>query len=465
LCIWPQAGAADAQKGIGQYFLLAVGEFSFMSFGKNMRRVVITGIGMVTSMGVDVPTVWSNLLAGKSGVSRLTRFNPWLMERYRIPDDFPVIGAVMEDFDLKEILQTRKKEVTKEDLKQVKYTDRFTQFALAASMEAVQTSGINLEAEDPERAGVIIASGMGGVSSWEEGVQKLLDEGVRRVSPFLVPKMIPNLAAGNVSIRFKAKGPNIALSTACAAGAHAIGLAYRSIQLGEADLMAAGGTEAAVTILTLTAFYRMGALALGFNDRPEAASRPFDIGRCGFVMAEGSGILALEELEHALARNANIYAEIVGFGMTGDAHHITDPDREGARRCIQLALNDAGISPQDIDYVNPHATATPVGDRNEIQALKEIFGDAAPRLMVSGTKSMTGHLLGAAGAVEGIFCALAIKNGIVPPTINLDELDPDCAGLDFVKDTARKADIGYALSNSFGFGGTNAALVFKRFEG
>ena len=430
-----------------------------------MRRVVITGVGMVTSMGLDVPSVWSNLLAGKSGVSRLTRFDPWLMERYRIPDDFPVIGAVMNDFDLKEILQTRKKVVTKEDLKQIKYTDRFTQFALAASMEAVKNSGINLEAEDPERAGVIIASGMGGVSSWEDGVQKLLDEGVRRVSPFLVPKMIPNLAAGNVSIRFKAKGPNIALSTACAAGAHAIGLAYRSIQLGEADLMAAGGTEAAVTILTLTAFYRMGALALGFNDRPEAASRPFDINRCGFVMAEGSGILALEELEHALARNANIYAEIVGFGMSGDAHHITDPDREGARRCIQLALNDAGISPQDIDYVNPHATATPVGDRNEIQALKEIFGDAAPRLMVSGTKSMTGHLLGAAGAVEGIFCALAIKNGIVPPTINLDELDPDCAGLDFVKDTARKADIGYALSNSFGFGGTNAALVFKRFEG
>ena len=426
---------------------------------------MITGVGMVTSMGLDVPSVWSNLLAGKSGVSRLTRFDPWLMERYRIPDDFPVIGAVMNDFDLKEILQTRKKVVTKEDLKQIKYTDRFTQFALAASMEAVKNSGINLEAEDPERAGVIIASGMGGVSSWEDGVQKLLDEGVRRVSPFLVPIMIPNLAAGNVSIRFKAKGPNIALSTACAAGAHAIGLAYRSIQLGEADLMAAGGTEAAVTILTLTAFYRMGALALGFNDRPEAASRPFDINRCGFVMAEGSGILALEELEHALARNANIYAEIVGFGMSGDAHHITDPDREGARRCIQLALNDAGISPQDIDYVNPHATATPVGDRNEIQALKEIFGDAAPRLMVSGTKSMTGHLLGAAGAVEGIFCALAIKNGIVPPTINLDELDPDCAGLDFVKDTARKADIGYALSNSFGFGGTNAALVFKRFEG
>lgn len=429
------------------------------------RRVVITGVGMVTSMGLDTRTVWSRLLAGKSGVSRLTRFNPEIIERYRIPEDFPVIGGVMHDFDLKEILQARKDEVTKEDLKQIKYTDRFTQFALAASMEAVQDSGLNLEAEDPERAGVIIASGMGGVSSWEEGVQKLLAEGVRRVSPFLVPKMIPNLAAGNVSIRFKAKGPNIALSTACAAGAHAIGLAYRSVQLGEADLMAAGGTEAAVTILTLTAFYRMGALAVGFNDRPEAASRPFDINRCGFVMSEGAGILVLEELEHALARNADIYGEIVGFGMTGDAHHITDPDKEGARRCIMLAMKDAGVGPEDIDYVNPHATATPVGDRNESLALKEIFGDCAPTLKVSATKSMTGHLLGAAGAVEGIFCALAIKHGMVPPTINLDEVDPDCAGLDFVQSKAREANIRYALSNSFGFGGTNAALVFKRFEG
>ena len=228
-------------------------------------------------------------------------------------------------------------------------------------------------------------------------------EGVRRVSPFLVPKMIPNLAAGNVSIRFKAKGPNMALSTACAAGAHAIGLAYRSIQMGEAELMAAGGTEAAVTILTISAFFRMGALAAGYNDHPEAASRPFDLKRCGFVMSEGSGILILEELEHALARNANIYAEIVGFGMTGDAHHITDPDKEGARRCILAAMKDGGVTSADIDYVNPHATATPVGDRNETWALKEIFGENASRLLVSGTKSMTGHLLGAAGAVESIF--------------------------------------------------------------
>lgn len=437
-----------------------------MSIRKTMglRRVVVTGVGMVTPMGLDTPTVWSNLLAGKSGVTGLSHFNDEIKERFRVPEDFPTIGGEIKNFDLKEILQTRKKNVTKEDLKQTKYTDRFTQFALAASMEAVHDSGLNLEAEDPERAGVIIASGMGGVSSWEEGVQKLLFEGVRRVSPFLVPKMIPNLAAGNVSISFKAKGPNIALSTACAAGAHALGMAYRSIQLGEADLMAAGGSEAAVTLLTMSAFYRMGALAMGYNDRPEAASRPFDTGRTGFVLSEGSGILVLEELDHALARGANMYGEIIGFGMTGDAHHITDPDMEGARRCIQLALKDGGIAPEDIDYVNPHATATRVGDRNECQALKQIFGNSASHLLVSGTKSMTGHLLGAAGAVEAIFSVLSIRDGIVPPTINLEHIDPDCEGLDFVPQRARKTEIRHVLSNSFGFGGTNASLVFKRYE-
>ena len=431
-----------------------------------MRRVVITGVGMVTSMGLDAPTVWQRLLKGESGVSRITRFGDMevLRQRYQIPDDFPFTCGEIKHFDLKEILQARKEKVTKEDLKQIKYSDRFTQFALAASLEAVQNSGLDLEKEDPERCGVIIASGMGGVSSWEEGVQKLLYEGVRRVSPFLVPKMIPNLAAGNVSISFKAKGPNIALSTACAAGAHAIGMAYRSIQLAEADLMAAGGSEAAVTLLTMSAFYRMGALAMGCNDNPEMASRPFDVSRNGFVLAEGSGILVLEELDHALARGADIYAEIVGFGMSGDAHHITDPNLEGATRCILLALKDGGITPADIDYVNPHATATPVGDRNECQALRQIFGNNS-RLLVSGTKSMTGHLLGAAGAVEGIFSVLSIRDGKVPPTINLDNIDPACVGLDFVAGQARSADIRYVLSNSFGFGGTNAALVFKRYEG
>lgn len=430
-----------------------------------LRRVVVTGLGMITSMGLDVPSVWDRLLAGQSGVAKLSTFTDEVMQTSKAPEDFPVIGGEVATFNLKEILQARKKNLTKEDLKQVKYTDRFTQFALGASLEAIQDSGLDLEVEDPDRAGVIIASGMGGVSSWEESMNRLLSDGVRRVSPFLVPKMIPNLAAGNVSISFKAKGPNIALSTACAAGSHAIGMALRSIQLGEAELMATGGSEAAITLLTVTGFYRMGALATGYNDNPEAASRPFDIQRRGFVMAEGAGILVLEELEHALARGARIYAEIIGFGMTGDAYHITDPHIEGAKRCMQIALKDAGISAENIDYINPHATATPVGDRNEARALLQLLQNTDKRPLVSATKSMTGHLLGAAGAVEAIFSVLSIRDGKVPPTINLSEVDPECDGLDYVPERARATPVRHALSNSFGFGGTNASLVFKEFEG
>jgi 3-oxoacyl-[acyl-carrier-protein] synthase II len=434
-----------------------------MSVNKAMgfRRVVVTGVGMVTSMGLDVPTVWNKLLAGQSGIRHLQNFDQEFVTKYRAPDDFPLIAGEIDGFNLRAILQARKDNLSKEDLKQVKYTDRFTQFALAASLEAIQDSGLVLEDEDPERCGVIIASGMGGVGSWEESMIRLLHEGVRRVSPFLVPKMIPNLAAGNVSISFKAKGPNIALSTACAAGSHAIGMAYRSIQLGEADLMAAGGSEAAVTMLTITAFYRMGALATGYNNDPEKASRPFNADRNGFVMSEGAGIMILEEMDHALARGADIYAEVVGFGMTGDAYHITDPHMEGAARCISLALNDADIPPDVVGYVNPHATATPVGDRNEVRALQTIYKNPAKRPLVSGTKSMTGHLLGAAGAVEAIFTVLSLKQSIVPPTINLTKVDPECEGWDFALDKARKVDLSYALSNSFGFGGTNATLVFK----
>ena len=440
-----------------------------MSQKKNLdlRRVVVTGMGMVNSLGTDVPTVWQRLLAGQSGIHQVVNLSSYMdsfIINHPLPEDFPLIAGQIVDFDLKELLQTRKKNPSKEDIKQIKYTDRFTKFALAASLEAVQDSGLDLEKEDPERAGVIIATGMGGVGSWEEQIIKLLNEGVRRVSPFLVPKMIPNLAAGNVSISFKAKGPNMALSTACAAGAHAIGMAYRSIQMGEADLMATGGTEAAITLLTMAGFYRMGALATGCNNRPEAASRPFDTGRNGFVMSEGSGVLVLEELEHALARGAEIHAEIIGFGMTGDAHHITDPHIEGAKRCIKLALQDAGIPPGELDYVNPHATATPVGDKNEVRALAQIFEKASRLPLVSGTKSMTGHLLGAAGAVEAIFTIMALKQGMVPPTINLDNPDPQCEGFDFVPGRARKVEIRHALSNSFGFGGTNASLVFKAFE-
>ncbi len=433
----------------------------------DLKRVVVTGLGLISPLGNEVGLAWRRLLAGESGVTRITRFGNKVDEfcrKYRAPEDFPVIAGEIKNFDLKEIMSARKNTVTKEDLKVLKYTDKFTQYAMAASLEAVNDSGLDLEAEDPERVGIIIASGMGGVESWEEQHLKLLEDGIRRVSPFLVPKLLPNLAAGNVSISFQAKGPNAAMSTACAAGAHAIGAAFRSVQLGEAELMATGGAEAAITPLTITGFYRMGALATGYNDNPAAASRPFDLKRKGFVMAEGSGVLILEELEHARKRQAKIYAEIVGFGMTGDARHITDPDLEGAMRCMRVAIQDADITPEQLDYINPHATSTPVGDRNEARALKKLLGDAASRPVISATKSMTGHLLGASGAVEAIFTILSLREGKVPPIINLEDVDPDCAGLNFVRGQTLEIPLRFALSNSFGFGGTNASLIFKRYE-
>jgi 3-oxoacyl-[acyl-carrier-protein] synthase II len=407
------------------------------------------------------------LLAGESGIAPVTHYArdvKEFRERYRAPEDFPLIAGEVKDFDLKTLMAARKKNLTKEDNKLIKYTDNYSQYALAASLEAVNSSGLKLEQEDPDRVGIIIATGMGGVGSWEQQHLNLLNNGVKKVSPFTVPKLLPNLAAGNVSISFQARGPNSALSTACAAGAHAIGAAFRSIQLGETELMATGGAEAAVTLLTVTGFYRMGALATGFNDRPTKASRPFDLDRNGFVISEGAGILILEELEHARRRNAHIFAEIIGFSMTGDARHITDPDLGGAVRCMTMALKDAQIQPEQVDYVNPHATSTPTGDRNEAAALKKIFNSGKRQPAVSGTKSMTGHLLGAAGAVEAIFVCKTLSNGLIPPTINIDHLDPACAGLNLVRDQAAEVPVQYALSNSFGFGGTNASLIFKRYE-
>ncbi len=432
-----------------------------------LRRVVVTGLGLITPLGNDVPTVWQRLLAGQSGIGPITHFArnvAEFRERYRAPDDFPLIAGEVRDFDLKKIFVERKKNLTKEDNKLIKYTDNFSQYALAASLEAVNCSGLVLDQEDPDRVGIIIASGMGGVGSWEEQHEHLLVQGVKKVSPFIVPKLLPNLAAGNVSISFQARGPNVALATACAAGAHAIGAAFRSIQLGEAELMATGGAEAAITPLTVTGFYRMGALATGFNDRPTQASRPFDKMRQGFVMSEGAGILILEELEHARQRNAHIFAEIIGFSMTGDARHITDPDLGGAVRCISMAIKDAQLLPEQIDYVNPHATSTPTGDRNEAAALSKIFNSGKASPVVSATKSMTGHLLGASGAVEAIFVILSLVHGRIPPTINCSEIDPECANLNLVRDVAIDLPLRYALSNSFGFGGTNASLVFKRYE-
>ena len=431
----------------------------------NLKRVVVTGMGLVSPLGNSVQASWQNLLAGRSGIGRITKFAAEaaeFRERYKAPEDFPLIAGEVKDFDFKELLAVNKPDLTKEDIKLSKYTDAFTQYALCASYEAWQQAGLRADALDPERLGTIIATGMGGVASWEEAYRRLEDGGVKKVSPFMVPRLLPNLAAGNVAISIGAQGPNTALSSACAAGGQAIGAAFRSIQLGEADVMLAGGAEAAVTPLTMAGFYRMGALACGFNDAPEAASRPFDQGHAGFVIAEGAGILVLEELSHALHRGAPILAELVGFGMCGDGHHITDPDLQGAIRCMRRALTDAGIEPWQIDYVNPHATSTPVGDRNETRAIQQLFPHQP---WVSATKSQTGHLLGAAGALEAIYTVLSVQQGIIPPTLNLEQPDPACAPIQVTGRQPVTREISFALSNSFGFGGTNAALVFKHYPG
>ncbi len=431
----------------------------------NLKRVVITGMGLVSPLGNNVAASWQNLLAGRSGLDRIKKFaaaTPAFQEQYKTPADFPLIAGEVKDFDFKEVLAASKPDLTKEDLKLAKYTDDFTQYALCASYEALQQAKLKPADLDPERLGTIIATGMGGVASWEEAYRKLHEGGVKKVSPFMVPRLLPNLAAGNVAISIGAQGPNTALSSACAAGGQAIGAAFRSIQLGEADVMLAGGAEAAITPLTIAGFYRMGALATGFNDNPAAASRPFDQGHAGFVIAEGAGILVLEELTHALNRGAPILAELAGFGMCGDGHHITDPDLQGAIRCMRRALADAGLEPQEIDYINPHATSTPVGDRNEARAIGQLFPH---RPLVSATKSQTGHLLGAAGAMEAIYTVLSVSHGIIPPTLNLDQIDPECTHLAVTSNQPVSGAIRAALSNSFGFGGTNAALVFKAYRG
>ncbi len=427
----------------------------------NLKRVVVTGLGLVSPLGNTVATSWENLLAGKSGIGRITKFaadDQAFREEYKAPEDFPLIAGEVQDFEFKELLAAHKRDVSKEDLKLLKYTDPFTQYALCASHEALHQANLDLSAVDPERVGTIIASGMGGVASWEEAYRRLAEGGVKKVSPFMVPRLLPNLAAGNVAINIGAQGPNTALSSACAAGGQAIGTAFRAIQLGEADVMLAGGAEAAITPLTLAGFYRMGALATGYNDRPTEASRPFDAEHTGFVIAEGAGILVLEELTHALQRGAPILAELAGFGMSGDGHHITDPDLQGAIRCMRRALADAGVEPEDIDYINPHATSTPVGDRNEARAISQLMPH---RPWVSATKAQTGHLLGAAGAAEAIFTVLSVHHGVIPATLNLSQIDPACASLAIVRGTPVQQPIRAALSNSFGFGGTNAALVFK----
>lgn len=410
------------------------------------RRVVVTGMGLVTPLGIGVMPSWKALLEGKPGIGTIKTFDS---------SDLPVhIAGEVKDFDPALYIEP----------KEIKKMDRFIHFAVAASTMAMEDSGLKVIEENADRVGVIIGSGMGGLPTIEHYHKIYLEKGYRRITPFFIPMLIINLASGQVSIKFGAKGPNTAVSTACATGSHAIGDAFKIIQRGDADAMIAGGTESVITPMAVGGFAVMKALSTR-NDEPERASRPFDRDRDGFVMGEGSGIVILESLEHARARNAKIYAEIVGYGMTSDAYHITSPapGGEGAAACMSLALKDAGVSPDTVDYINAHGTSTKYGDELETAAIKKIFGDHAYSLCVSSTKSMMGHLLGAAGGVESVISVLSIQNDMVPPTINLENPDPEC-NLDYVAGTAREKRIEYALSNSFGFGGTNACLLFRKFR-
>lgn len=406
----------------------------------------MTGIGLVSALGLDTDSTWKAILAGKSGIGPISRFDT---------TDFStrIAGEVKGLNPLDYV-----------DTKNARKMDRFILYAIAASDWAVSHSELKITPEISHRVGVFIASGIGGFETIEREHEKFLKNGPRRISPFFIPSSIINEAAGQVSIRLRAAGPNSATCTACAASAHAIGDSFRIIQRGDADVMIAGGSEAAITPMGVGGFAAMRALSTR-NDEPERASRPFDYERDGFVVGEGAGILVLEELEHALKRSAAILGEIVGYGMSGDAYHITMPreDGSGAYRVMKIALEDAGIAPDQIDYVNAHGTSTPLNDRIETRAIKELFGGEAYRLGISSTKSMTGHLLGAAGGLESGISVLAVRDQVMPPTINLENPDPDC-DLDYVPNEARSASINYVLSNSFGFGGTNAAIVFKKYE-
>ena len=411
------------------------------------RRVVVTGIGLVCGCGIGTEEVWRNLLAGKSGIGRVTAFD--------ITGFDCQIAGEIKNFD--PLNWVEKKEVKK--------MARFIQVAMAASDFAMRESGLEVTPDIADRTGVYIGSGIGGFDVIEREHSKYLNGGPGKISPFFIPSAIVNLAAGNVSIRYGAKGPNSATATACSAGAHAIGDAFKIIQRCDADVMLAGGSEAAVTPMCIGGFGAMRALST-HNDEPERASRPFDAQRDGFVVGEGAGILVLESLEFAQRRGAKIIAEIVGYGMSGDAYHITQPAEggDGGYRVTLAAIKDARISASDVSYVNAHGTSTPLGDAIETTALKRVFGDRAKKVPISSTKSMTGHLLGGAGGLEAGISVLALRDQIVPPTINYENPDPAC-DLDYVPNHARKAEVTYAVSNSFGFGGTNASLVFKRWEG
>jgi len=410
------------------------------------RRVVVTGIGLVTPLGIGVEETWSALCAGKSGIGEITRFDT---------TDFDVkIAGEVKDFKAADFLP-------KKDARRMQ---TFVAYAVAATRMALDDSGLKIEESNGDRVGVITGCGLGGLQILEDTAKTIQTKGPSKVSPFFIPTMIGNMAPGMISIYFGAKGPNSSLATACAAGSHAIGEAYKAIQRGSADAMITGGVESVITPTCVAGFNSMKALSTR-NETPERASRPFDRDRDGFVVGEGCGILILEDLDHALERGADIYAEMAGYGMSGDGYHMTSPppDGSGAVRCMAAAIENAGITPAEIDYINAHGTSTPLNDLYETRAIKTLFKEDAGSVAISSTKSMTGHLLGGAGGIETVFTAKAITDGIVPPTVNYENQDEEC-DLDYVPNTARKMDVEYAMSNSFGFGGTNACLVLKKYR-
>jgi 3-oxoacyl-[acyl-carrier-protein] synthase II len=416
----------------------------------NGRRVVVTGLGLVTPVGNDVESTWDALLAGKSGAAPITQFE------------------ATEQFDVRFAAEVKAFEPERYmDRKEVRRTDRFAQFAIAVAQQAVEQAGLaeKLGGANPDRVGVIIGSGIGGIATFEDQARTLLERGPQRISPFFVPMFISDIASGLVSMRYGARGPNYATVSACASGAHAIGDAFRIVQRGDADIMIAGGTEATVTPLTMAGFASMKALSRR-NDSPETASRPFDAERDGFVLGEGAGCVILESLEHALARGATIYGEVVGYGATADAHHLTAPAPEGAgaQAAMRAALRDAGLDITAVDYINAHGTSTPANDLNETLAVKAVFGEHAYKLVMGSTKSMTGHLLGAAGAVEAVVSTLVCRNGVIPPTINFSTPDPEL-DLNYAHNAKLERQVAVAISNSFGFGGHNVCLAFQRWAG
>ena len=410
------------------------------------RRVVVTGVGLVTPLGTGTEKTWEGLVNGRSGIGPITRFDASAHASQ--------IAAEVKDFDPTIWFEK----------KQAKNLDLFVQYGIAAADFAMQDSGLKITEELAERVGVITGCGMGGLPTIEQYHEVLLNRGPRRITPFFIPRVIPNMPSGHISMRFGAKGPNLALSTACAAGTHAVGEAFRHIVFGDCDVAITGGTESVICPLAVGGFSSMKALSTR-NDDPEHASRPFDLQRDGFIISEGAGMMVLEELERAKARGARIYAEIIGYGQSSDAYHIAAPPEngEGAARCMAMALNNAQLNPEDIDYINAHGTSTPLNDRCETAAIKTVFGEHARQLAVSSTKSMTGHMLGGAGGIESVFTALTLFHQCAPPTMNLENPDPSC-DLDYVPGAAREMNIRAAMSNSFGFGGTNGVIIMKRFK-